>query len=208
MSEEANTVVFDIAARDAALGEATWHQLPAGVRFKMRPLAGLDHVGIGVEVEERRRALAEGGDILDEFGFDSSQLPLLMDEKVAVGFVHLMRLSLIAKRVVDDWNLVDASGAPVPMETGMFFALFNAGPAPGLGPVMVSAFESIVLRPLARVNAEKKGSAASPSGDTAAAANTAPGAETSGSAAPPAAGTNSATAAPKRKPRPVPSKAS
>jgi hypothetical protein len=168
-----NRVTADYDAVEQACGEATWRKLPFGVQLKMRPATGLISATVEAQVARELFMLQQGEDVLTQYGFEAEEVGLLADEQISIGFVTLMRAAIRGKALIEEWNLDDRSGEPVPITLETLRKFFHLGPIPGSGPLLLLAFNRLCDAPDQALVSEKNGSGSSPNGASAEERNTA-----------------------------------
>jgi hypothetical protein len=199
-------VVVDFHATRARVGQAEWHDLPFGIAMKLRVLVGMTAAAIEGQIAADLYAFHQGEDVLAEYGYDPADVGLLADPAIAKGWARMHTACVRGTALIEDWNLVTPQGDPVEITPANIQQLFNLGPFPGSGAVLLSAFNRIVDAPAQRIAAEKKGSPPSQNGGSAAGASTAPPVDPAETLAPMADGSTE-TSAPKSKTPPTPPKA-
>lgn len=174
--------VLDVVRVDftAARGDrlpAAWNLLALGVRVKLREETGLVAAAIQAKLARDLYAFHQGHDVLSRYGFDDEDAGLLAEPDIALGFATMLDACVRGEMLIVEWNLVDAEDAPVPITASTVAALFNAGPLPGTGGMMLAAWRRLIDEPRSRRIAEGNVSAPSPNGATAGEPSTAEGAE-------------------------------
>lgn len=177
-------IVCDFDEEEVKLAEAEWHDLPFGIRVKLRPQSGLLSATIEAQISRDLYLLQMGEDVLERYGFDADEVGLLADRDVAMGFAMMLRYVARGVALIEDWNLVDKAKSPIPIETETVRKFFHVGPFKGSGPYLMAAFARICDAPAQLRAEEGNGSGSSPSGATAEEQSTAETAETPAKPAP------------------------
>lgn len=195
-------VTFDVEVASQPVGPGVWRDLGCGVWVKVRPETGLLAASIQAQISRELYAFHAGQDVLGRYGFSADDVGLLAEANVATGFAVMLDAIIRGAALIEDWNLADVAGAPVPIETASLKALFDQGVVPGTGGVLMAAFRRICDEPALKRAQEGNGSAPSPNGATAGAPTSAGDAAPKGSPAPTEASAKTAAAAlSEKKPR-------
>lgn len=171
MSGGSITVDFDQV--DEACAEAQWHDLPFGIRLKLRPQTGLLSATVEAQIGRDLYLMQQGEDVLERYGFSADEVGLLADHDVSMGFAMMIRATARGLALIEEWNLVDKAGVSIELTAETVRKFFHLGPFPGSGPILMAAFGRICDAPALRRAAEGNGSGSSLNGATAAGPNTA-----------------------------------
>jgi hypothetical protein len=180
------TVKVDFSAVRASVGVAVWRALPYGGRMTLRPMVGLTAAAIEGEIARDLTAYHEGQDVIGRYGYDPADVGLLGDPAIIRGWSRMHLACIRAAALLEEWNLVDGDELPIPITEPNIQQLFQLGPFPGSGAVLLSAFNRLVDAPLRKVAEEKKGSPPPQNGGSAAELSTAPPVDLSATPAQPA----------------------
>lgn len=164
--------------------ESRWLELGNGVAVLAKPLTLAIYRAAMATAYRKALSVAEERGLIEDAGGSVSDIPDPFDRDGIEGLRQQFMLQALATHAIAEWRGIgDDAGDPAPVTAANVAAFIRDF------PLHAGRLEAAYLREIVDLAAEKNGSAGAPSGTTAAAPDTAPGATQPAADAAPTTGT-------------------